>query len=66
MSVVAELKSGEWAPETHSPPTQRVYKGAGRKRVVGKALIVRRAKSQPARFKPRKKPAANKRGSYKR
>lgn len=64
-SVVAENKSGEWVPETHGPPTQRVCKGAGHKRVVGKALIVRRATSQPARFKSKKKPAANKRGSYK-
>jgi hypothetical protein len=39
-SVVAENKSGEWVPETHGPPTQRVYKGAGGKRTVGKSLIV--------------------------
>jgi hypothetical protein len=63
-SVVAENKGGQWVPETHSPPEQRVYKGAGRKRVVGKALI-RKGKYQPTRSKKKRKSPATKRTSYK-
>lgn len=55
-SVVAENKGGEWVPEAHNPPSQRVYKGAGRKRGVGKALIIR-GKASPSRLKIGKKRA---------
>jgi len=64
-SVVAENNGDGWVPETHSPPAQRVYKGAGSKRGSGKALVRRGAKNLASRFKKNKKSAATKGSVYK-